>query len=68
MKTLKTFIALLLASILLASCSSSYKPVGMKKKKHRKCDCSRWSYNDRGDSPAGAGSSSNADLYVADFV
>lgn len=57
-----------LASLLLASCSKAYKPVGVKKRKRDNCDCSRWSYNVQPESPAGAGGGGDADLYVFDAV
>lgn len=64
----KSLFLVFLASLLLASCSRAYKPVGVKKRKKNKCDCSRWTYIEPQTLPAGTGGSGDTDLYVLDVV
>ncbi|MCQ2317685.1 MAG: hypothetical protein MJZ90_02020 [Bacteroidales bacterium] len=66
--TAKSLFLVFLASLLLASCSRAYKPVGVKKRKKNNCDCSRWTYTEPQTLPAGTGSSGDTDLYVLDIV
>lgn len=65
---MKRAVFIFIASLLLASCSKAYKPVGVKKHKKKNCDCSRWSYNDINTSPAGTSGGGDADLYILDVV
>ncbi|MCQ2309814.1 MAG: hypothetical protein MJZ78_07550 [Bacteroidales bacterium] len=65
---MKCAVFVFIASLLLASCSKAYKPIGVKKHKKKNCDCSRWSYNDINTSPAGTSGGGDADLYVLDVV
>ena len=65
---MKRAVFIFLASLLLASCSKAYKPIGVKKHKKKNCDCSRWSYNDINTSPAGTSGGGDADLYILDVV
>ena len=65
---MKRAVFIFIASLLLASCSKAYKPIGVKKHKKKNCDCSRWSYNDINTSPAGTSGGGDADLYILDVV
>jgi len=62
------FVLFFVVSLLFCSCSKAFKPVGVQKNKKKKCDCSRWSYNEPPSSPAGTGGSGDADLYIFDVV
>lgn len=64
----KLFALFFLCLFLFASCSKAFKPVGVQKNKKKKCDCSRWSYNEPLESPTGTSGSSDADLYILDIV
>lgn len=66
--TTKLFVLLFLCVFLFDSCSKAYKPIGVQKRKNKKCDCSRWSYNEQQPSTPGTGGSGDADLYVFDVV
>lgn len=65
---MKRAVFIFIASLLLASCSKAYKPIGVKKHKKKNCDCSRWSYNESQTSPVGTGGGGDTDLYVLDVV
>lgn len=65
---MKCAVFIFIASLLLASCSKAYKPIGVKKHKKKNCDCSRWSYNESQTSPVGTGGGGDTDLYVLDVV
>ncbi len=45
MTKLMKILIIVTTALLLASCSKAYRPTNyQKKKKNKKCDCSRWSY------------------------
>lgn len=66
--TVKSLFLVFLASLIFASCSRAYKPVGVKKRKKNKCDCSRWTYTEPRTSPTGTSGGGDTDLYVLDIV